>query len=193
MNWESFYLTCFLTGLLLTIASFIFGSHFHLPFHLPSALHLHLHLHAPRAGRSDGASPLNLTVVLMFVTWFGGAGYVMTHSRSAAAAVAFTVAMVLGFAGGGLMYLFMARVLIANEHPLREEDFEMVGILGHVSSTIRETGTGEVIYTQQGTRRSCGARSQDGRAIERGTEVVVMHYEKGIAYVQRFEDLRGQA
>jgi hypothetical protein len=91
------------------------------------------------------------------------------------------------------MYLFMARVFIANEHPLREEDFEMIGILGHVSSSIRETGTGEVIYTQQGTRRSCGARSEDGRAIERGAEVVVMRYEKGIAYVRRFDDLHAEA
>jgi membrane-bound ClpP family serine protease len=189
MTWESFYLTCFLTGLLLTIASFVFGSHFHLPFHLPSALHLHV----PHGHHGDAASPMNLTVLLMFVTWFGGAGYVMTHSRSAAAAVAFTVAVVLGFAGGGLMYLFMGRVLIANEHPLREQDFEMAGILGHVSSTIRATGTGEVIYTQQGTRRSCGARSEDGHAIERGAEVIVMHYDKGIAYVRRFEDLHGQA
>ena len=189
MTWESFYLTCFLTGLLLTIASFVFGSHFHLPFHLPSSLHLHV----PHGHHGDASSPMNLTVLLMFVTWFGGAGYVMTHSRSAAAGLAFMVATVVGFAGGGLMYLFMGRVLIANEHPLREEDFEMAGILGRVSSTIRETGTGEVIYTQQGTRRSCGARSEDGRAIERGTEVIVMHYDKGIAYVRRFEDLHGQA
>jgi len=189
MTWESFYLTCFLTGLLLTIASFVFGSHFHLPFHLPSALHLHV----PHGHHGDSSSPMNLTVLLMFVTWFGGAGYVMTHSRSAAAGLAFMVATVVGFAGGGLMYLFMGRVLIANEHPLREEDFEMAGILGRVSSTIRETGTGEVIYTQQGTRRSCGARSEDGRAIERGTEVIVMHYDKGIAYVRRFDDLHGQA
>ena len=178
MNWESFYLTCFLVGLLLTIASFVFGTHFHL--HLP---HL-LHFHVPH---------LNLTTVLMFLTWFGGAGYVMTHSRSAAAGLAFTVAIVVGFAGGALMYLFMARVFIANEHPLREEDYEMVGILGHVSSTIRPTGTGEVIYTQEGTRRSCGARSEDGRPIERGAEVVVMRYEKGIAYVRRFEELHVEA
>jgi hypothetical protein len=195
MTWETFYLTCFLTGLLLTIVSFVFGSHFHLPihFHLPVHLPSGLHLHAPHAARGDHASPFNLTVLLMFLTWFGGAGYVMTHSRSAAAGLAFTVAFVAGFIGGGLMYLFMVRVFIANEHPLREEDFEMVGILARVSSTIRETGTGELIYTQQGTRRSCGARSDDGRPIERGVEVVVMHYEKGIAYVRRFEELRGQA
>jgi membrane protein implicated in regulation of membrane protease activity len=173
MNWESFYLTCFLVGLLLTITSFVFGTH----FHLPTVLHLHFHL----------------TTVLMFLTWFGGAGYVMTHSRSAAVGVAFTAAMLAGFAGGALMYLFMARVFIANEHPLREQDYEMIGLLGHVSSPIRDRGTGEVIYTQEGTRRSCGARSEDGRAIGRGTEVVVMRYEKGIAYVRRFDELHAQA
>jgi len=178
MSWESFYLTCFLAGLLLTVASFVLGTHFHV--HLPHAFHLHV-------------PHMNLTVILMFLTWFGGAGYVMTHSRSAAAGIAFTVATAVGFTGGALMYLFMVRVFIANEHPLREADYDMIGILGHVSSTIRETGTGEVIYTQQGTRRSCGARSEDGRLIERGAEVVVMRYEKGIAYVRRFDDLHAEA
>ena len=38
MNWESFYLTCFLAGLLLTIASVAFGS-------------LHIHLHVPHGFR----------------------------------------------------------------------------------------------------------------------------------------------
>lgn len=178
MSWESFYLTCFLAGLLLTVASFVLGTHFHV--HLPHAFHLHV-------------PHMNLTVILMFITWFGGSGYVMTHSRSAAAGIAFTVATLVGFTGGALMYLFMVRVFIANEHPLREADYDMIGILGHVSSTIRETGTGEVIYTQQGTRRSCGARSEDGRPIERGAEVVVMRYEKGIAYVRRFDDLHAEA
>ena len=193
MNWESIYLTCFITGLLLTAASFVFGSHFHLPvhLHLPAGLHLPaIHGHA----RADGPSPLNLTVLLMFLTWFGGAGYLMTHSHNSSAAVALPVAGAAGLTGGTLMYLFMARVFMANEHPLRDEDFEMVGVIGRVSSSIREeTGTGELIYTQQGTRRSCGARSDDGRAIERGAEVVVMNYEKGIAYVRRFDDLHGQA
>jgi hypothetical protein len=194
MNWESFYLTCFITGLLLTAASFVFGAHFHLPvhLHLPAGLHLPA-VHGGHSGHGDGSTPLNLTVILMFLTWFGGAGYLMTHSQNAAAAVALPVAGAAGFAGGTLMYLVMARVFMANERPLREEDFEMVGVIGHVSSSIRETGTGELIYTQQGTRRSCGARSDDGRPIERGAEVVVMNYEKGIAYVRRFEELHGQA
>jgi len=78
-------------------------------------------------------------------------------------------------------------VLIANEHPFVNSDFEMTGVLGHISVPIRESGTGELIYSQQGTRRSCGARSEDGKAIARGSEVVVLRYEKGIAYVRQFE------
>ena len=183
MNWESFYLTCFFIGMFFTVASLIFGTHFHLPLHLPHALHL------PHGHHGDGTSPVNLTTILMFLTWFGATGYLMTHFRSGAAGIVFTAAVVVGFIGGALMYLFMARVLIANERPLRDDDFEMIGVLGHVSSAIREAGTGELIYAQQGTRRSCGARSEDGRAIERGVEVVVMRYEKGIAYVRRFDEL----
>jgi hypothetical protein len=66
----------------------------------------------------------------------------------------------------------------------------MPGVLGRLSVPIREgDGTGELIYSQQGTRRSCGARSEDGRRIDRGTEVLVMRYENGIAYVRPWQDM----
>ena len=56
--------------------------------------------------------------------------------------------------------------------------------------TIREGGgIGELIYSHGGARKSCGARSADGQAIEKGAEVVVTDYEKGIASVKRWTDL----
>jgi hypothetical protein len=61
-------------------------------------------------------------------------------------------------------------------------------VLGRVSSPIREKGTGEIVYTQMGTRRVCGARSEDDSAVSRGMEVVVTRYEKGIAYVRLWSD-----
>jgi MFS family permease len=185
MNWESFYLTCFLAGLLMTIASVVFGS-------------LHIHLHVPHgfhvgAQHRGGQSAFSLSSLMMFLTWFGGTGYVMTRYRSATAGLALTAAVIIGFIGGALMYLYMVRVFVAHERPLLEADYDMTGVLGHVSMPIRARGTGELIYTQQGTRRSCGARTEDGSAIERGAEVVVMRYEKGIAYVKRFEELHADA
>src|SRR5690242_15211991 len=111
MTWESIYLTCFFAGLLLTAISFVFGMHLHLP------LHVHVHgLHAPHFSRGHSASPFNVASLMMFLTWFGAAGYIMLHYRSAGGAIALTVAVTAGFLGGALMYLFFARVLIANEH-----------------------------------------------------------------------------
>jgi hypothetical protein len=62
-------------------------------------------------------------------------------------------------------------------------------VLANVSDTIRDgNGIGEIIFSQTGARRAAAARSEDGLAIERGTEVVVIRYERGIAYVRRWND-----
>jgi hypothetical protein len=64
-------------------------------------------------------------------------------------------------------------------------------VLGRVSSGIRTAGTGEIIYSQEGVRRCCGARSEMGTAIAKGIEVVVTRYEKGIAYVRPWAEMAG--
>lgn len=176
MNWETLYLALFVFGLAMTGVSFFVG-HVHLPFgiHLPHVSHV---------------GPMNPTTMVIFLTWFGATGYLVTHYHSGAAGLAFTAAIGAGLLGAGLMYVSVVRTFLENEHSLRDEDFEMVGILGHISVPVREHGgTGELIYSQQGTRRSCGARSEDGSRIERGTEVVVLRYEKGIAWVRPWSEL----
>jgi hypothetical protein len=49
-----------------------------------------------------------------------------------------------------------------------------------------------MVYAQMGTRRVCGARSDDGSAIAKGTEVVVTRYDKGIAYVKLWSEMSGE-
>jgi hypothetical protein len=68
-------------------------------------------------------------------------------------------------------------------------DYHMVGVLGRLTQPIRQAGTGELVYTQGGTRKSCGARSEDGQPIEKGAEVVVIAYDRGIAIVRRWSEL----
>ena len=95
-----------------------------------------------------------------------------------------------GTIDAALMYVSVIRTFVMHERALRDDDFEMTGVLGRISMPVREQGgTGELIYSQQGTRRSCGARSEQGSRIERGTEVVVMRYEKGIAWVRPWDEL----
>jgi hypothetical protein len=102
------------------------------------------------------------------------------------------LSIVSGLIGGGIIFLFLSKVLMSDEECLDPADFEMVGVLGKLSVPIRQGGTGELIYSQMGTRRVCGARSEDGSAIAKGIEVVVTRYEKGIAYVRLWSEMSGE-
>jgi hypothetical protein len=69
----------------------------------------------------------------------------------------------------------------------------MTGVLAKVSDSIRGNGSiGEILFSQTGATRCSAARSDDGRTIERGTEVVVIRYERGIAYVRPWAELEGE-
>jgi membrane protein implicated in regulation of membrane protease activity len=193
MTWADFYLICFLIGFILSAVSFLAGSmHLHLP-------HLHAHhggvphVHASHGGQAGEVSPVNFGTATAFLAWFGGTGYLMTHYYAAWFLLGLAVAIVAGLTGAAVIFWFLAKVLISKEENLDPEDYSMVGVLGRVSSTIRAGGTGEMIFSQEGTRRTAGARSEDETAIPKGAEVVVTRFEKGIAYVRRWDDLAKEA
>jgi membrane protein implicated in regulation of membrane protease activity len=206
MTWSDFYLTCFAIGFLLSAVSFIAGGlrwHLHLP-HVPhGGGHVGTgHAPVPHAGAGNGAaahasphaavSPFNFITLTAFLAWFGGAGYLITRFSSLWFALGLLIAMAAGLFGAAIVFLFLTRVLISHEENMDSADYEMVGVLGRVSMPVRENGTGEIIYSQAGTRRTCGARSENGSAIEKGAEVMVARYEKGIAYVKRWEEISGE-
>jgi membrane protein implicated in regulation of membrane protease activity len=134
-------------------------------------------------------SPLNLGTIAAFLAWFGGAGYLLTVFSPIWFLWALLLSIASGVAGGSLVFWFLAKVLVGHEKNLNPADYHMSGVLGYVSSSIRENGTGEIIYSQEGTRRTCGARSDDGKPIQKGTEVLVTRYQKGIAYVRQWDEL----
>jgi hypothetical protein len=211
MTWANFYLICFAVGFCFSFLSFLFGGartgrlhlpHFHghagVPAHGPAAIG-----HAPAAGdssaaagrgqvhHSGGVSPFNLVTLTAFLAWFGGTGYLLTRYSGLWVGFGLLASVTSGLVGGCIVFLFLSRVLISEEENMDAADYEMVGVLGRVSSSIREGGTGEMVYTQMGTRRVCGTRSDDGSAIAKGTEVVVTRYEKGIAYVRLWSEMAG--
>lgn len=185
MTWETFYFLCFLVGFLFSLVSVLAGSsHFHLPrsFHAGAG-------HGTGAAKASQNSPINFGTIAAFLAWFGGTGFLLTRYSSLWALLALTIALVSGLGGAAAVFWFLVKVLLAHEHDLDAADFEMVGVLGQVSSTLRPDGTGEMIYSQNGTRRSANIRSETGESIAKGVEVVVTRCEKGIAYVRRWEEL----
>ena len=144
----------------------------------------------PATAQADGGpSPLNLSTIMAFLTWFGGVGFMLRTYYGAWFLVALAVAGVAGFAGAAIVFAFLSRVLFASQSILNPDDYRLPGTLARVTSAIRPGGTGEIVYTKGETRQVSGARSLGGGAIARDTEVVIMRYEGGLAYVQPWEEL----
>jgi len=218
MTWADFYLICFAVGFFFSFFSFIFGSSrlgkLHLPhFHGHGVPHVGGHAvthvppapghapaapssaasHAPQSTRGGvSVSPFNPPSIAAFLAWFGGTGYLLTRFSALWVGLALLISVVSGFAGGAVIFFFLSKVLISEDEVMDPADYEMVGVLGKLCVSIREGGTGEILYSQMGTRRVCGARSEDGSAIAKGTEVVVTRYERGLAYVRPWSEMSGE-
>jgi membrane protein implicated in regulation of membrane protease activity len=190
MTWTNLYLVCFLLGVSLSAMSWLLGR---VGFHP----HVHAHgAHGHIVGRgqsfshaSAAPSPLNFSTLMAFLAWFGGAGYLLTRYSDLWPIAALMAAIGVGWAGAALVFWVMARVLWSPDENLDPDDYEVVGLIGRVSSPIRKGGTGEILFQQAGARRVTGACSENGTSIDKGVEVVITRYEKGLAYVRTWADM----
>jgi membrane protein implicated in regulation of membrane protease activity len=185
MSWESFYLVCFIVGFLLSLVAFLSGR-----------IHLHghgVHAHGGHGHGHGGArAPIfNYGTIAAFLAWFGGTGYLLTRYSSLWSLVGLGIAIVSGLGGAAVVFWFVFKVLLARERDLDPADYDMIGVLGRVTSAIRKDGTGEMVFSRDGARKIAYIRSDTGTPIARGVEVVVTRYERGIAWVRPWEEMNG--
>ena len=197
MTWSDFYLFCFIVGFALSLVSFLAGAvHLHIPFsgHAPAHGMHHGGTGGPahgHSGHSDSGvhvSWLNASTAMAFLAWFGGTGYILTRASHFVALIDLGLAVFSGVVAGWLVFKFMLKLTLSNDSHLKDADYRIEGSVGTISIPIRKEGTGEVIFSLGGVRRSSGARCDDGATIEKGAEVVIERYDKGIAYVRRWEE-----
>ena len=188
MIWEDFFLICFIVGLVLSFVS-MFSGFAHLHFHFG---HTHLPgLHLARGSHTGHASSaINGFTITAFLFWFGGAGYLLERYSGFIVPLFLLCAVLSGVIGASILWAALFKFLLPRERLLTAEETEMAGVVAKVSDQIRDgSGIGEIIFSQTGSRKCSAAKSEDGRAIERGTEVVVLRYERGVAYVKRWDDV----
>ncbi|HLH33272.1 MAG TPA: NfeD family protein [Alloacidobacterium sp.] len=190
MTWEGFYLFCFALGLCLSAVAFVGGfSHFQIGhFHHVQVGHGG-HAGAGHGANSNSISPINGFTLVIFLCWFGGTGYLLERYGGFVVPMVLLLATIAGIAGASVLFWFMAHVLAPHEHALTAEETATLGMIGRVSGAIRDHGTGEILFSQNGSRRFAAARSENGLPIPRDTEVVVMRYEQGIAWVRRWDEV----
>ncbi|HJQ37546.1 MAG TPA: hypothetical protein VKB93_10435 [Thermoanaerobaculia bacterium] len=179
------FITCFIAGLGLSVVSFVSGlEHVNV---FDNIFHGHRVLHLPRMPKRGKTSMINAAAITAFLTWFGGGGLLLERLTPWSRVWMIGGAAVIGVAGGAVINA------VINALARREsvaETLTMIGVIARTVVPIRAgDGTGEIVFTHAGARRVAAARSDDGRAIEKGTEVVVTKYEKGIAYVMTWAEL----
>jgi hypothetical protein len=187
-DWNAIYLTCFGVGLVLSVLAFVSGfGHLHFG-------HMRLHAGQHHSGLRTGAhhaaqmSPVNGFTIVAFLCWFGGTGYLLHHGNLFSNAVVLLLSGLSGLAGASVVFWFLSKVLMAREKTLEPADTDITGMVGKLSGGIPKGGAGEMLYSQNGARWSAVVRAEDGAAIERGAEVIVMRRAKGVAYVRRWDE-----
>lgn len=183
------FVVCFVAGLGLSVVSFVSGLQhvtlFDHVFHGPRAWSLTRLTR--QAGVKRSTSMINAAAITAFLTWFGGGGLLLERLTPWSLPLIYAGAVVIGGSGGALINSVI-HALARRESTAAS--LSMIGVIGRTVVPIRETdGTGEIVFTHAGTRRVAGARSDCGRAIAKGTEVIVTRYERGIAYVATWDEL----
>jgi len=178
---ETFFLACFVFGLLFTVLSLALGS-MHIGGHFGHDLG---HGHgAQLEGHGDQLPLLNFSSLVGGLTWFGAAGYLLTRLGDWALPVAILGALAVGALGWYLVARFVGLVL-KGEVEMDPAVYRLEGTVGQLSISIPPGGTGEIIFQKAGSTRSESARAAaSSQAIPRGTEVVITAYADGFATVQ---------
>lgn len=196
---DSVFLVCFLVGLCMTVLSLLLGMGHLGGLHLGhgGAAHAIGHGDASHGGSATDTPTvssgfLNFTTVMTFVTWFGGVGYLVAHYTVLGGVVSMVVATFAGLGGGSVVALFITRVLERGQTEVHEADYRMPGTAAHVTSTIYPGYAGEITYALAGSTQTSAARSVAGEEIPRGAEVVVLKYERGVAYVDTWQRALGE-
>jgi membrane protein implicated in regulation of membrane protease activity len=196
---ETIFLACFVFGALFTLVSLVLGVGGHGLAHIGHGLHGPAHLH-PGAGHAStehghavsghagasgvGSLPLlNASSAVGGLTWFGAAGYLLSRLGDWAVLAVILGALLAGAIGWYLVARFLGFVL-AGEREMDPADYRLEGTVGQLTVSIPAGGTGEVVFSKVGSRRSEAARALDGEPIARGSEVVITSYSDGFATVQ---------
>jgi len=195
---ETIFLACFAFGALFTLVSVVlgFGGHgvAHAAGHGGANVHVgHAHVdgghqvphgHGQNSESTHLATPLlNASSVVGALTWFGAAGYLLLRLGDWALPAVLVGALAAGAIGWYLVARFLGLVL-SGEREMDPADYRLEGTVGQVTVGIPAGGTGEVVFSKSGARRSEAARAVGSEPIARGAEVVITRYADGFATVQ---------
>ena len=131
----------------------------------------------------QGVSPFKPMIIATFLTIFGGIGLLLSPHWLWIFSV--PMALLAGFLSAFLLF----RLVYVPLHKLQSkgvvEKQGLVGLTATITESIPEGGFGKIKYvTADGNSYSAPAKSEDGNALPRGTDVQIMYIERNAFFVK---------
>lgn len=173
---------CFFAGVGLTIVSLILGNILDISGFDGIDLDIDLDF--------DGLLlPISPLVIMIFVTVYGGSGMILMKTMEASSAVILIISAFIGISVSLLLHKLVFIPLKKAQNTSSPEEEELIGILAMINENIGEEGFGEITYVINGNSFNAPAKSTDGKAIAKGTEVTICWKKDYVFYVMPINNI----
>ncbi|MDA2930633.1 hypothetical protein MYX84_11925 [Acidobacteria bacterium AH-259-O06] len=170
------YLIIFAIGFVFLLVTFVLGELFEGVGELAEHLDIDFDHDFDHGDHGLGPSILSPKILSVFVTVFGGTGYIVTvqfdYSLLGTSLIGIVSGVILASITFGVvswLYTQQSTTMVSPE--------SLVGKKGTVSIGIPRAGIGQVVLNVVGARVTKSARSEDGEAIEPNSRVTVVSVE----------------
>ncbi|SHK33067.1 NfeD family protein [Paramaledivibacter caminithermalis] len=171
------YKITFITGILYAVATLILG-------HLFDSLDFDGDVDFPILS----FIPIKPITIVTFITVFGGVG-IMATLNGFSTVVSLIISLAIAYITTFIIYKLLVLPLFKAQNTSAASQKDLIGMTANVTSKIMENGFGQITYTNKGNTYSSPAKSINNKAIERGTEVVIISIDNNVFYVETSEEL----
>ncbi len=130
-------------------------------------------------------SPVSGTTIATFVTGFGAGGTVAHSVLDWNLIPGALLAAGSGLTLAGVAFVVLDFIFAHTQGGSEYATDDVVGGAAEVITPIREDALGEIAYIVKGQRERMSARTSDGTALAKGTQVVIESLTGATAYVRR--------
>ena len=149
-------------------------------------------IHADGSSAGIHLSPVSPITIAMFITSFGGVGFVLQQFPGGNLLFSLPLALVSGFVIAGTAFYVLYRIFSVTQASSNYTRESVLDLEAEVITSIPANGVGEIAYTAKGSRFNAPARSEDQKAIPKHAIVRMTKVAGNIFYVREIpeEELR---
>ena len=189
------YFVLFLIGFCFAVISFILSSLGHFGGHL-TGMDTHgidsgghdTSGHASSDSSDANISPVSPITIAMFITAFGGVGFIFQQIPGGSLMLSLPLAFISGFVIAGAAFYILYRLFKATQANSNYSRESLLGLEAEVITSIPSDGLGEIAYMTRGSRSNAPARSEEHNPIPTHSVVRMTRIVGNIFYVREIPE-----